>query len=443
MKKYVLILFCLNTCISSFSIAQDSEFFKVMNYNLLYYRQTFSSCNAQNNSSVAKDAFMKSIVKFTDPDIITVCEMGSNVVNPDRMLTNALNTHGVTKYKQCGYSNNASSIIVNQLFYNSEKFDLYSQSKIDKDLDGNNLVRVIDFYTLYYKDPNLHLTNDTVFLTFGVSHLKAGNTTSDRADRGKATAAVMQYFDDLNQEGNYFFAGDFNVYTSSEPAYQNLINHTNAATKFYDPVNLPGSWNGNVNYSIVHTQSTRVAANTNNGCFSGGGMDDRFDFILINDNVRSNKSRVEYVKDTYFALGQDGMRFNQTISAPVNTSVPDTIVDALFGMSDHLPVLASFKIEKSIPDNVKENARSVIKVTARNPISDIIAVHISGLLLSEVVNYSLYNAVGQNIDSGTLTHLGDGKYYTNTLPNLNQGMYILMLQSATNSWKQSIKIIKN
>jgi hypothetical protein len=75
-------------------------------------------------------------------------------------------------------------------------------------------------------------------------------------------------------------AGDLNIYDSYEPAYQLMMSAGDA--KLYDPISQPGNWHNNVSFAAIHTQSTRTEA------FGGGatgGLDDRFDQILVTDDL--------------------------------------------------------------------------------------------------------------------------------------------------------------
>ena len=58
----------------------------------------------------------------------------------------------------------------------------------------------------------------------------------------------------------------------------------------------------------------------------------------------SGSSGIEYVENSYKALGQDGQHFNGLITVPTNTAVPETIASALYHMSDHLPVIMEIQI---------------------------------------------------------------------------------------------------
>jgi hypothetical protein len=150
--------------------------------------------------------------------------------------------------------------------------------------------------------------------------------------------------------------GDLNLYRATEPAYEKLLNQS---TQGYvlDPINRSGSWHNNSGYSDVHTQSPRTAVLPDGG--ANGGMDDRFDFILISQTVKDSGS-ISYIDDTYYAYGNDGQHFNQQI---INPPYPISleIAFALHDVSDHLPVVAEFQfgdvnsVEPIDPSNLTFN----------------------------------------------------------------------------------------
>jgi len=340
------LVLCLSLVSAGDCLGQNTASIRGMSYNLLYYRQTTSSCTGANNSASAKDGYFKTLAQYIDPDFVVCNEIGSNPVNADRILDNVLNQDGVTAWAQANYSNNSFSDLVNMLFYNADVLGLHSQESIDRDLQNQSLVRVIDLYRLYYKDPLLGQPGaDTVFFTVVAAHLKAGDTPADETQRDKAAEALMQHLANQVSDEYVLLCGDLNVYSSSEPSFQKLVNSVHVAERFKDPVNALGAWNNSAQYAAVHTQSTR-SSNTNSGCFSGGGLDDRFDFILVSDRILNDPTAdVRYVSGSYKALGNDGMHFNKALTdAPVNNSVPSVVLTALYEMSDHLPITAVFEV---------------------------------------------------------------------------------------------------
>ncbi|MAN02205.1 MAG: hypothetical protein CMI35_03940 [Owenweeksia sp.] len=338
MNRFLLLLAVL----PSFLLAQNEEL-KLLNYNLMYYRASSAPCT-HNVSPSQRDQHLKTIVKYVDPDIFTVNEMGASPANYGFVRDFVLNSDGVTKYASALYSNNNSSSIVNMLYYNSEKLGLLGQTAIVSDKNGGNLVRVIDLYRLYYKDPKLDIGADTVTFVVAVAHLKAGNSSADALERSEAADALMDWLETGESENNVIVCGDFNLYTSSEPAYQKLINYSNVSERFFDPLNQSGSWSNNNAFAGIHTQSTHSSGS---GCFSSGGLDDRFDFFLVSDEILNGTEGVSYVPGSYQAIGQDGSHFNQSVNSGTNSSVPANIAGALYNFSDHLPIFMRIGIELS------------------------------------------------------------------------------------------------
>jgi hypothetical protein len=320
--------------------AQDT--IKVMHYNLLYYGKNIYACSSVTNAVDAKNGYLKTIIKHVKPDIFTVNELDGEDAYPvtndaTYLLNNALNVDGVTYYSRTSFP---KTFLANTLFYNSQKLKLKKATPISFIISTD---KVYNAYTLYYNAPDLSITNDTVFITCLIAHFKAGSYSSDIQERTSEAGIVMDYFTSLGVAGNYLFMGDLNLYTSSEGAFQKLINPNNALYKLYDPANLIGEWNNNSTYRFVHTQSTHSSGD----CYSTGGMDDRFDFILASDYIMNGTQKVEYVPGSYKVVGQDGSSFNSSLNVSTNTSVPANVAMALYNMSDHLPVYLELKIDQT------------------------------------------------------------------------------------------------
>jgi hypothetical protein len=265
-----------------------------------------------------------------------------------------------------------------------------------------------------------------------VAHLKAGSGNAEELERGRATEAVMATLDSMNATGNYIFAGDLNLYSSSEPAYQDLTNYIKPNLRFFDPINVSGTWHNSAARAFTHTQSTH----TSGGCFAGGGMDDRFDFLLASDEIINNTDKVRYIPNTYEALGQDGLRFNGSINIPTNNSVPTLISTALYNMSDHLPVLMDLEINlPMITGLAKINA--IKKLKFRNPTN--------GDLLIDLSNQSEKIKAIEIIDiNGRVVVSKDyisNNYVQFDLSNISRGTYFI--RTISNSFQQSVeKLIK-
>ena len=53
----------------------------------------------------------------------------------------------------------------------------------------------------------------------------------------------------------------------------------------------------------------------------------------------------KYIKDSYKTIGQDGSSFNGPLNTSSNSVVPSNVAQALYGMSDHLPVYVKLEYQ--------------------------------------------------------------------------------------------------
>ena len=164
-------------------------------------------------------------------------------------------------------------------------------------------------------------------------HLKAGQSDTQR--RLDEATVLRNHLNSLPSGSRFIVAGDFNIYRSTEPAFQKLIgSEANNNGRCEDPLNSIGSWNNNFSFRFIHTQSTRTRS------FGGGatgGLDDRFDMILTSSSMSGS-----ILTSTYTSYGNDGNHFNDSINRMPNTAVPDSVANALHYAADHLPVYSDF-----------------------------------------------------------------------------------------------------
>lgn len=410
-------------------LAQNKEIAHFAVYNVLNYRNYTTYCTANNNPAGAKEDYMKTIFNYLEPDVLVLNEMGNNPADAIKIVNRCLNVDGVTKYNMASFAGSSGSSLANALYYNTEMFGVESVERIANDVSGGSLVRLIDVFHLYYNHENLALGADTTYVTVFAAHLKAGSSSSDKAQRAEATEAVMEYISDNNITGNYVIVGDFNVQSSSEASFQNLIN---GAEAFVDPINRLGGWNNNSQFADVHTQSTRSSSN---GCHSGGGLDDRYDFILVSEDANDGNDNMEAIPSSYWAVANDGNHFNESINFPANNSVPQDVLTAIYENSDHLPVQLDFVMTKTDPNSVAEVFASNVKVKAISPSINGVQLQIDAPTNNYLVQ--VHSLTGQllmeenvNISSNTALHLPLGY----------SGMVIISL-SADNQPVATAKII--
>lgn len=391
-------------------LAKSQDTLTILSYNILNYPLSNST----------KADTLKPIIKHIKPDIFMITELTS-ASGATTILNNALNVDGVTSYQKATYFNGPDTD--NMLYYNSNKLVLYSQHEIPTTL------RNISEYVLYYDATGMTALSDTVFIYCYMAHLKASSGASNEQQRNQEAVTLKNYMDSRPNLENVILGGDFNLYTSAELAHNTILNGGNVA--LFDPISSPGNWNNNSSFSGIHTQSTRSGTIGDGGAF--GGMDDRFDFIFFTNDLLSGANKLTYVSNSYSAVGNDGNHFNKSVNAtPTNTSAPANVIDALYIMSDHLPIA----IKAYVPADVGIDEDQIV--------SEWNGFYSNGLFkfnsdqIEKQITVFLYDVLGKTIQTSSYRNR---KQFELQLNNLKQGLYFVKVVSRKN--QQSFKVFIN
>ena len=416
--KTIFILFGLLLGFLSVN-AQDT--LTVMQYNLLYYgnyNSGFADCYETNNNTQRKDECIRTLVDYVKPDIFTVCEFGATQQLQNAFLRHNLNINGVDYWQSDNIINYAGEDIINHIFFDSRKLGL------SKHIALRTKPRDTDFYELYLKTPSL-AAGDTIKLICIVAHPKAGQ--GYEASRRALMQVALDYLNQHYPHDNALIMGDFNMYGASESGYRLLTQtYSNPEVCFIDPVATlggVGEWNNNSLFAPFHTQSTRSYSDE---CFSPGGLDDRFDFILMADEIAFSYNHMRYVRDSYHAVGNDGHHFNMSVNQGYNTAVPAEVAEALFDGSDHLPV--TMKIAVDVHLGVEDyEVQSLYATVAPNPARDNAVVHFFNPAQGQV-QFELYSLQGQLLQR-EVAAFGEGtQQYVLSLQGLTKGFYLLRIK---------------
>lgn len=430
MKKHLLLILLFTTSLCSSAVVTDT--IKVMQYNLLNYGNYTSYCPQSINNINDKNRYIRTILTAYYPDIFTVCEMGKASNLPGDFLKNNLNINGIQYWKTEAGANTSNSYLTNCVFYNSEKLILRKHHV------AQSYIRDVDIFCFYLNNEDLAL-GDTTNLTCIVAHLKAGYGDDEEEKRRVMCRNLMNNIHNLYKNSNLLIMGDFNLYSCEEPAYKLLTDKTtHPDTYFIDPV-YPygvGEWNSNFQYADYHTQSTNRQGN---GCRSGGGMDDRFDFIMMSENIYGGRDNIMYINGSYHAIGQDGQHFNSSVNSPKNKDVSPAVADALFNNSDHLPVKMELLISKNF--NVNElNNNTLHYDIYPNPAKEKINIRFYQDNYGKA-NINIFNTLGQLVFSTELT-VNEGLIdYIIPIEHLQEGMYFLRITNGDGT-SEVVKIIK-
>ncbi len=424
-------LLIITLALTSFA-AKAQDTLTVMQYNLLYYgnyQSGFADCYETNNNTQRKDECIRTILDYVKPDIFTVCEFGATAALQNDFLRHNLNINGASYWRSDNIINYAGESIINHIFYDSRKMGL------KKHVALHTQPRDTDVYELFLKTPNL-AAGDTVKLICIVAHPKAGQ--GYEANRRALMQVAMEYVNQNYAKDNVLIMGDFNMYSSNESGYR-LLTHAYGSNEvcFMDPlatVGGVGEWSNNNLFTSFHTQSTRSYSEE---CFSGGGLDDRFDFILMNDWIAFSYNHLRYVAGSYKAIGNDGHHFNMSINQS-NTAVPAEVAEALFDGSDHLPV--TMKIAVDVKLGVDDNETECLQATvAPNPASDKAVVHFFNPLQGQV-QFELYSLQGQLMQHESADFSEGSQEFVLPLERLTKGFYLLRIRH-NDGWGQTVKVV--
>jgi len=417
MKKKLLIAVIVFSYVLNIS---SQETFKLMFYNLLNFP----------DQDTTKILDLEVILEDYKPDLFMVCEL-NNQTGADAILSSLQFIN--PNYDSATFVTNSSGDTIedandlqNFIYFESSKLILENQTQIQ------TIFRDFNHYT--FKLNTTNQISNPIFIQVIVCHLKASQDPPNPDLRYLMVEDLTNYLDGFPSNDYFILGGDFNFYASdnAEPAFGELTDVTNNIT-FVDPANRVGNWHNDTSFLDVFTQSTRLTGVLGG---AGGGFDDRFDFILTSENMLTNPD-IFYVNNSYQVFGNNGNIncYNQEI----NTSNCDgidfglTIRNALYNMSDHLPVTLELQTNETLSTN-NFNITPAFSIIGRNIVKDKLLIRINQTTLNNTF-ITIYNSLGQKIITYkvqninllhlNVSHLTNGIYYVvASIPDLKPLKFI-------------------
>lgn len=337
-----------------------------------------------------RQLILRDILDDSKPDLFMICELATE--NAADLILNTSLQNQVDPYARAVFVpdlTDTADPLQTMVFYNTRKLTLVSQQTLP------TVYRDINQYSFQINvDPQ-----NPIYLEVFVAHLKSSTGPANRQMRYDMAEVVTQRLQSLTQPNTYvLFAGDFNFYNATEIGYQKIVDPTNAI-KLIDPMNAPGKWQENSAFSYLHTQSTRefntgFGGGANSG--AGGGMDDRFDFIMMSENFNTS-SRFSYVNGTYQAYGNNGNCYDKSVNDVSCTGTfSQTLRNNLYNMSDHLPVTMQFLINEPLETKSFNKNKALIWFESSNSTFGELVLGIdSNLWNSQYGHFYIYDTAGQ------------------------------------------------
>lgn len=291
-------------------------------------------------------------------DVLTLQEVRSQSTTTANVVSQLNAIYGDGAYARGSLNGQAtSSNETVGLVYNTQTIQLISEVGI-----GTPSASGAARQTLRYLLRPLEVGIGNDFYVYN-SHYKASNDPISEGRRQVEAQAIRANADALGQGTLIVYAGDFNVYSGFEPAFQTLLASGNGQA--FDPLNRVGDWRNNNNFRDVFTQAPLVNPPQGSG-LAGGGLDDRFDFQLLTGEWFDGVG-LEYRPGSYRAFGNNGtVPVNNSINISANTALADlpnrtTILNLLTTVTDHLPVVVDYQyiVPNSPPTNVLLTSSSI------------------------------------------------------------------------------------
>jgi len=368
---------------------------------------------------------LKYILDTYNPDIFGVCELKSEAAS-DTILNVCLNYGSTDTYRAASFHYNTSGSYqdLNQLlFYNNDLFELTYQDILQTS------VRDINHYQLKLRtqDPN-----NEIYLEVFVAHFKSSDGNTNEQTRLDMATVFVNYLNNIPTDHYILFMGDFNLYSSSEPAYQKILDINNPII-MNDPIDSPGVWHNNSSFSHIHTQATHLYGNS---LFVGGGLDDRFDFIMVSENLMDFQNpHLRYKNQSYRAYGNNGTCFNESIvSTACDNGIYDLVLrNHLYNMSDHLPVVMEMETDATLSVSY-DFVTNAFHISGQHPVKNTLTIDGP---VDFPVFIKLYNLLGQQLKE--IPH-----YNIHTpidVSNLSSDIYFLEI--TYNNYRQLLKFVKS
>lgn len=210
MLKHIVAALGLALTSTRSSPAQDT--IKIMAWNLLNYVDD------------SRDQYYRTVIRYAMPDVLVVEEMTSQTM-VDNFYANVVEAVFPGQFARGTFIDGPDTD--NEMYYKSTKFAFISNTPIQTAL------RNISEFKLYSST-----AIDTIRL-YAV-HLKASSGSANESSRAAEVENLRNVTNAL-PSGRYFLVlGDFNIYGSTESAYQELLQDNPADDgHFIDPISLP------------------------------------------------------------------------------------------------------------------------------------------------------------------------------------------------------------
>lgn len=297
---------------------------KIVTYNALNY-----TGNTSDTFGLGREPHLRTVLTAVDADVVCVQEL-ANATGYANFFVHVLNTNGGPgAYTAAPFTDGLGGGGDNALYYRGSALTYLTRGSIQTQPAGG--IRDISWFKLRLNG----YTTSAAELYIFVCHLSSGGGAVQR----EIEADVYRDWAEANLPPGAFVVhcGDFNMDGTGEAAWTRFT-ETRATNvgRLRDPINISGTWNNNAGLALFHTQSPLISQSG----YTGGGIDDRFDLLLISDNLQDSVAgQMDFKSGSYKTFGNDGQHFNKAITDSPTIPEGAAMANALYFATDHMPVL--------------------------------------------------------------------------------------------------------
>lgn len=238
------------------------------------------------------------------------------------------------------------------LIYNTKTVQLLGVEIVGS-ASSNGAPRAPMRYTLAPKGYNDHSADFTLY----VSHAKSGTPGTGPGSNGDRRNKEMQELRDdayalndslngntSNEVAHVIYAGDFNLNTSGEDAYQTMISSS--------PTEYSGIMKGN---DTLNPANNWMTTNAFQALFTESSTNDEFrdDFQFVTDPMLT-QAGMQLIAGTLTAFGNGGNIYHKSVTSSSNSNAltdlsnRSAVLSALTTASDHLPIVADYSFATAV-----------------------------------------------------------------------------------------------
>jgi FlgD Ig-like domain len=309
-------------------IAPAAHALRVVDYNVTNYPGVLFP---------QRQPYFRTVLAPLGADVL-VCQEFSSQAGVDSFRTNVLNVIEPGQWLSAPFVNGNDTD--NALFYKPAKVQFLGSWFFYP--NPANLLRLVCCYRL----KPVGYASSAAELRIYSQHLKASTGSTNVAQRLAEATGIRDSMNAMPPGTCAILCGDFNIYTSTEGAFQKLLeSQVDNDGRLYDPLNAVGTFNAS-GFAPIHTQCPCLTCPAGSG-FSGGGLDDRFDMFLPTYSLKDGEG-LDLLTPTYKPVGNDGLHYNLNITDPPTIPEGAAYASALWNASDHLPIRVDLQVPARI-----------------------------------------------------------------------------------------------